>query len=279
MGDARRPRKIAAWGASAFIRGSPALASSPAALEAVPMPIAVLIIPLLAAAAQTAAPPEPPVVVTGHAWAPFISPMGEPFRAHSPTDDTLANWFNQADLNHDGWLTAAEMQADSARFFAKLDSNQDGKLDPDELIHYEWDVAPDIQVNSRQRRLPAEAAASPASEHWQASDMDRSDDPGGRKSRRHKDEGGLQGAARYALLNIPEPVASADLNFDRDISLAEFSQAAAARFQLLDPGHSGALSLAQLRQVQAKAMAANLHHKHRDDDRDQRIAIPLPPGD
>ena len=34
-----------------------------------------------------------PITVTGHAWAPFISPMGEPFRAHSPTDDTLADWF------------------------------------------------------------------------------------------------------------------------------------------------------------------------------------------
>ena len=29
------------------------------------------------------------------------------------------------------------------------------------------------------------------------------------------DSGGLQGGARYGLLNIPEPVAAADADFDR----------------------------------------------------------------
>ncbi|MEA3080860.1 MAG: hypothetical protein QOD54_528, partial [Sphingomonadales bacterium] len=68
------------------------------------------ILPLLAAAAG--APAERPINVVGHAWAPFISPMGEPFRPRSANDDTLARWFNQADRNRDGQLTADEMRAD-----------------------------------------------------------------------------------------------------------------------------------------------------------------------
>ena len=52
--------------------------------------------------------------------------MGEPFRAHSASDDTLANWFYQADRNRDGVLTPDEMQADAERFFAKLDTDHDG---------------------------------------------------------------------------------------------------------------------------------------------------------
>src|SRR6476661_6875618 len=86
-----------------------------------------------------------PIKVTGHAWAPFISPMGEPFRARDATDDTLADWFYQADRNRDGALTIDEMQADAARFFTTLDSDHNGEIDPDELASYEYEVAPEIQ--------------------------------------------------------------------------------------------------------------------------------------
>ena len=82
--------------------------------------MAAFLVPLLLAAADA------PITVVGHAWAPFISPMGEPFRARSTADDTLARWFQQADRNHDGVLTVDEMQADAGRFFATLDENNDG---------------------------------------------------------------------------------------------------------------------------------------------------------
>ena len=62
-----------------------------------------------------------PIKVTGHAWAPFISPMGEPFRAGRPATIPWRIGLRQADCNRDGVLTAAEMQADADRFFAKLD--------------------------------------------------------------------------------------------------------------------------------------------------------------
>ncbi len=51
-------------------------------------------------------------------------------------------------------LTADEMQADADRFFARLDSNHDGQIDPEELKTYEWEIAPDIQVNSDWKRPP-----------------------------------------------------------------------------------------------------------------------------
>src|SRR6478752_418872 len=115
---------------------------------------AVLVTAMTASAAYAQVTPRTPINVVGHAWAPFISPMGEPFRARTAGDDTMATWFRQADRNHDGVLTADEMQADADRFFAVLDADHNGEIEPDELAHYEYEVAPDIQVMSRTRRDP-----------------------------------------------------------------------------------------------------------------------------
>lgn len=226
------------------------------------MPVPILILQMLAAAQVT---PATPIKVTGHAWAPFISPMGEPFRAKTTADNTLANWFNQADRNHDGALTVDEMQADAARFFAILDTNQDGEIDPTELAYYEWEVAPDIQVMSKTRRVPGETAAVTKR----------------RPPQNLEDEaqlglaGTLQGAARYGLLNIPEPVAAADTDFDRGITLGEFEAAAAERFQLLDAARTGALGLAQLETVRAAALAGR-SRKRDEKALDTRVGNPLP---
>src|SRR5881394_408732 len=103
-----------------------------------------LIVATVASAATAQVTPRTPISVVGHAWAPFISPMGEPFRPRNASDDTLARWFYQADRNHDGQLTADEMRSDADRFFALLDDDRDGQIEPDELIQYEWELAPDI---------------------------------------------------------------------------------------------------------------------------------------
>jgi hypothetical protein len=213
---------------------------------------------LLAAAAPAR---ERPITVTGHAWAPFISPMGEPFRPRAVTDDTLARWFGQADRNRDGMLAADEMRADADRFFATLDSDHDGEIDPDELAQYEYEVAPDIQVMSRRRPAPGEARAKDAREDF-------------RSSYPH----GLQGAARYAVLNIPEPVAAADTNFDRSITLVEFREAALYRFQLLSAGQSAILSLAQLQSLRG-IVGESGRRAPGGRNRDTRIGNPLPKGD
>ena len=242
-------------------------------------------LPLLLLAALAPVSPSTPITVTGHQWAPFISPMGQPFRAHSATDDTLADWFYQADQNRDGILTAAEMQADADRFFAKLDTNHDGQIDPDELAQYEYEVAPEIQVMSKTRRAPGQSA--PAVKQADADDLDLGDDARSRRDRRGFREegyaslglgGALQGAARYSLLNIPEPVAAADADFNRAITLDEFRQAAVARFQLLDTAHVGRISLAQLEAMPHAPSGDARKRKRNLDADDNRIGNPLPGG-
>jgi Ca2+-binding EF-hand superfamily protein len=164
----------------------------------------------------------------------FISPMGEPFRPSGRDDDTLADWFRQADLNDDGFVTLDEMQKDAERFFATLDTNHDGEIDPDEITHYETAVAPEISTS-----------------HLGLASYG---DEGGGGGRRHHGRGwsdggaddGHQGGARYGLLDLPEPVVSADTNFNRGVSRTEFQQAATQRFVALDVDHQGKLALAVL---------------------------------
>jgi len=242
------------------------------------MPLALFLAAMLAPASAS-----PPITVTGHAWAPFISPMGEPFRAKNATDDTLADWFYQADRDRDGFLTLAEMEADAQRFFGTLDDDHDGQIDPDELAHYEYEVAPDIQVMSRTKRLPGQAAPAVRQADAGADDPVR-DRPQDRKRRRDEDYASLamgnalQGAARYALLNIPEPVAAADTDFNRAVTLQEFQQAAAARFQILDAAHQGKLTLAQLEAMPHAPTTDNRGKLRGVNANDTRIGNPLPPG-
>jgi Ca2+-binding EF-hand superfamily protein len=258
------------------------------------MPIPVLMLPLFAVAAQATIPPPvsspTPVVVTGRGGVPFISPMGEPIRARVANEDTLARWFYQVDRNRDAYLTPDELVADATRYFDVLDTNHDGQIDPDELVHYEWTVAPEIQVNSRLRRArapgekPVETEAKPndteAGSPWGHS---RGDGDGERKAKRDARQGsfdeGPQGAGRYALLNMPEPVAAADADFNRSITLAEFRQAAIDRFQLLDKKHEGRLSLAELEVMKPALPDAKNRKKRRDDEPDDRVGVPLRPDD
>jgi Ca2+-binding EF-hand superfamily protein len=264
------------------------------------MPFPALMLPILAALAQTAQPPavssRKDIIVTGRGGVPFISPMGEPIRARRPNEDTLARWFSQVDRNHDGFITPDELEADAVRYFTEvLDTNHDGQIDPDELVHYEWTVAPEIQVNSRLRRAraPGEKPAKAESDR-DSDDSWPSDDGEMRRERHGGDEGemrrgkhgrsddpmdhGPQGAARYALLNIPEPVAAADADFNRAITLAEFKDAALERFQLLDRNHQGKVTLAELEAMLPKLPPPGTKIKHKPDEPDTRVGEPLPPG-
>lgn len=246
----------------------------------------VLFLLLAASTAEAQVSPRAPITVTAHPWAPFISPMGEAFRPKNRDDDTLADWFYKADRNRDGFITADEMVADAQRFFATLDANHDGQIDPDELAAYEYQIAPEIQVNSRTKPLPGHAAALART----ADDDDQSaDDPdadAGKRHRRKREDygaslgigGELQGAARYSLLNMPEPVAAADADFNRAITLDEFRQAALARFQLLDKARQGRLTLIQLEAMPHAPKEDSQRSKRDEKAPDARIGNPLPSG-
>ena len=206
------------------------------------MVLAPLLLSLAAAAAQApaAAPvsaqPAAPQYSSRRGGRLFISPMGEPFHPGRRDDDTLADWFRQADRNHDGQLTLEEMQADADRFFALLDANHDGEIDPDEITRYENVVAPEIASGH------VDVAAFGSSEgggFFRAGDNDQH-----------------QGAGRYGLLDLPEPVVSADSDFNRGVSLAEFRAAAGQRFLALDVDHKGYLTLPLLETIRPAPPAA-----------------------
>jgi hypothetical protein len=196
--------------------------------ESLTMPVPMILLSLAAQAAVPAPLPAPP-----RRWTrTFISPMGEPFRPKARGDDQLATWFQQADANHDGRLTLAEMQQDAERFHAIVDTNRDGEIDPDEISHYETVIAPEVISGSSYGMM--EGA-----------------DPGGFRKHRQKffqsaDGSQQQGGGRFGLLDLPEPVVSADANFNRGISVAEFRQAASQRFLALDLDHKGYLTLSAL---------------------------------
>ena len=191
------------------------------------------------AAAPAAAAAQPPV--TRHWTRTFISPMGEPFRQAARGDDALAQWYSGADRNHDGQLTLQEMQQDAERFFAFLDTSHDGEIDPDEISHYETVVAPEVTSGSSFGLI----------------DANQTD--GGRQRRPRFIQTGNdqhQGAGRFGLLDLPEPVVSADANFNRGVSVPEFRQAAAQRFLALDLDHHGYLTLAALELIRPAPPAA-----------------------
>jgi hypothetical protein len=194
----------------------------------------------------------------------FLSPMGEPFRSEDVSHDNVGDWFAGADKDHDGALTLAEVQADAARFFATLDTNHDGEIDPDELTRYETQVAPEVQVGLQ---MGAGMSGSRSGEGgwggrgrgggrggrgrggWGGGGRSPAGGSGEQQQRPRPNGGfdpGLEGAGRYSFLNIPEPVISADADLNRGVSLKEFIAAAGQRFLLLDTNHDGRLTRDEL---------------------------------
>lgn len=146
----------------------------------------------------------------------FLSPMGEPFRARSGEAYPAIAWFTGADADHDGALSRTEFVGDAERFFKTIDLDHDGRIVPEEVIAYERDIAPEVALYSRSR------------------DYIEAPTRGNRKA--GAGYGGAMAAGRYSWLNIPEPVSSADIDFNRVIDAAEFRQAASRRLDTLTQG-------------------------------------------
>lgn len=190
------------------------------------------------AAAPAQAEPRPDAPPRGRL---FVSPSGQPFRVA----DGLSVWFAQADADHDGRLTAAEFQADAERAFARYDADRDGVLSGLEIQAYEREEAPEITEFAFAdgprgkggrpglgRRLIRGAGPAP---------------DGGFQG------AGASGAARFSLLNEPQPLLAADEDVDGKVRRAEWDRASARRFARLDRGQAGVLTLAALRPQPAKA--------------------------
>ena len=168
----------------------------------------------------------------------FISPMGEPF--HAPFDKPYpsAIWFAQADTDHDGKLSRAEFRADAMRFFKLLDVNGDGKISDMETIRYEHQVAPEIitaTVDTSDTQAPPSAEDNGSAVHTPLSSI-------------------RQGASFFSFLNDPEPVRSADADFNNKVSVDEWMAMADRKFKALDPDDTGYLTLSTLPKTPAELM-------------------------
>jgi len=150
-----------------------------------------------------------------------ISPNGEPLVAGgtgAACEVAVGQWFDAADLNHDGVLDAAEFMADAMRWFAVMDANHDGAVTPDELTALRLKLIPPVAPPKR------------------GSDEDRAERGdrggflgfGGRSPRRSKER--------------PDPVMSADLNLDNRVTAEEFQAQASRVFAGLDRKHDGRLT-------------------------------------
>jgi hypothetical protein len=195
----------------------------------------------------------------------FISPAGKPFRAEIGQPYAVAQWFAEADANHDGRLDRTEFKADAEAFFTVLDRNGDGALNNFEVAVYERRIAPEIL---------ALIASADAPRLWRAQYIpptrnsgdgasygsDTRIDPGGGRPneprrRNPTDELG-QGAQPFSLIGAPEPVTSADPNylFSGFVRKTAFLQTIDQRFSQLDTAAQGYLTLAGLPQTAAQRL-------------------------
>jgi Ca2+-binding EF-hand superfamily protein len=222
------------------------------------MALALFILAAVAAAQPVASAPPLPMAAAQRAGRPFMSPMGEPVFGRTAGEDGLTAWFQETDSNHDGSITRDEMKADADRFFGRLDSNHDGEIDPDEVTHYEQVIAPELHSHVLAAGGTfAVGGGQQVARRARAGSGRRGGGGGGGGGGVASGMGNDEASAgRYGLLQIPEPVASADADFNRGVSAEEFRRAAAQRFGLLDSDHTGRLTLSELQGIHEAAASA-----------------------
>ena len=173
----------------------------------------------------------------------FISPCGEPFYAPKSDAYPIVKWFAGADANHDGKLDIDEMRNDAARFFQVLDQNGDGVIDNLEVNYYEHRIVPQIlappDTGAIETGIVRVVLQSTNRNNGYESDPLTPD----------------QGAAYYGLLHEPEPVRSADRNFDQRVTLKEFLDHSDRHFHALDRSNKGYVVLADLPKTAAEQEA------------------------
>ncbi len=198
----------------------------------------------------------------------FVSPCGEPFMGPVSKAYPVVQWFERVDANKDGKIDKAEFTADAEAFFKRLDINADGMLTSDEIYVYEHKIVPEIlnrgsaSLKSGIIRVSMQDLSTVGSI---ANSMPNvSVDPGGSRTTETQEKDAAdqdklraalaQGAAFYTFFSDPEPVMSADRNFDFKISHKEFMDQSDRHFARLDPKGKGFLTLADLPKTPAESL-------------------------
>jgi hypothetical protein len=195
-----------------------------------------------------AQPAAPPIIEMQGREAPpppgprvrlFISPMGEPFRG----EDGFGAWLAAADHDRNGAVSLAEFRADADRFFKLLDADGSGFIDGFETQAYERERVPEIASVSFEEGGPGRRGGGLVGRRGgpPRGDQPQADAGGGFRG------AGRSGAARFSLLNIPQPVANCDEDGNGRVTAAEWGHAADRRFAVLDKARSGALTRDALR--------------------------------
>lgn len=214
---------------------------------------------ILASACATA--PDQPMPPPGPQA--FVSPFGEPFITGPGEPYPVAAWFTGADSDRDDSLTPAEFIADGDRWFVRLDRDGDQILSFGEIAQYEQDMALALQGGRRPERGAGHRAggrdAGPGPGLTLADNGDQQGPPGGggrggggrsgdgASSRSQGSGGGAPTVLAMAgLLNVPQPVKSADINFDQKVTMDEWHATANRWFRLLDRDQDWRLVRAEL---------------------------------
>jgi hypothetical protein len=211
----------------------------------------------------------------------FISPCGQPFRAAITAPYPVIDWFKKTDTNGDGKIDHGEFLADAAAFFKVLDLDGDGVLSSYEVAVYEHRVAPEIlgmtfrAAALHGRRVPGH----PGALIWQAqynpaNSMSNLPTYGGAGAPQdvpapdpstkplHLDES-KQGASPFSFFDEPEPVATADFDFNGKITKSNFLRLADMHFTTLDRNGDGYLTLAKLPKTSVQEQMERKYRRRR----------------
>ncbi len=191
---------------------------------------------LLAAAFLVAAPASAKDAV-------YMSLMGEPYWTNSAGEHPFDQWVKMADQDGDGAVSGVEFRKDADAFFESLDLDGDKVIDGDEMAKYE-------QLAPGRTRAAGGGAAMPSSKRPKATASDTvpqgqigivasGDAPSA--TRIHP------GGGRINFAEVPQPVAMADANLDRRVTIAEFRRTADRRFGNYDVDKDGRLTRKELR--------------------------------